>query len=71
MDLMVSAFVLCFCRFGIVFVYHGMVFDVFAWKRNGLGGMSSQTITFPSKTAKTIPIYAKTIPDFENKIANT
>ena len=37
-----------------------MVFVVFAKKRNGLGGMSSQTITFPYKNQK--PFHDKQKP---------
>ena len=36
-----------FARFGGVFANGGKVFGVFARKRNGLGGIFSETITFP------------------------
>ena len=36
-----------FARFGKVFANGGKVFEVFATKRNGLGGIFFETITFP------------------------
>ena len=36
-----------FARFRMVLFVCGKVFEVLAWKRNGLGGILFKTITFP------------------------
>ena len=73
-----------FARFGRVFANAGKVFYVFARNCNGLGGLTCQTISFVmvwesqrakplqfiSKTSKTCPAFAKTIPNLAKTCKN-